>query len=146
MKKTLLLVSIICSTFIITSAQTNFSLKLYAGSNASWGNGQFLSIDSKGNCKYNLSEMNNGIKDSLSFVITKDQLNQLEEVTNKIQFFKLNPTYDAKMQDGTRLSIEISTSGKTKTVHWLNIHNNESDLFLDKLNTVLKNKGIIINY
>jgi hypothetical protein len=135
-----------CSTFFSASAQTNFSMKLYAGTNAPWGESQYVTIDSKGNGKYDLSEVNKGVKDSLSFTITQQQLKQLNEVINKIQFFKLNATYNSQSRDGSRLSVEISASGKTHTVHWINIQTNETKLLLEELNLILKNKGINIHY
>lgn len=146
MKKGLLFLSFMCSTFLISSAQTKFSMQLYAGTNASWGEGQYLSIDAKGNAKYDLSEVNKGVKDSLSFVVSPAQLNQLDEVVSRIQFFKLGASYNSQSRDGTRLSVEISNSGQTHTVNWINIHTNETALLVDKLNQILKDKGIIIHY
>jgi hypothetical protein len=146
MKKILVLLSMMCSTFIIASAQTNFSMKLYAGSNAPWGESQYVTIDSKGNGKYDLSEVNKGVKDSLSFTISAAQMKELDDVVNQIRFFKLNASYNSQSRDGTRLSVEISVSGKTHIVHWINIHTKETGLLLDKLNAILKSKGINIHY
>lgn len=146
MKKILLLISIMCSAFINASAQTNFSMRLYAGSNAPWGESQYVSIDSKGNGKYDLSEVNKGVKDSLSFTISRAEITQLDEVVSKIEFFKLNASYNSQSRDGVRLSVEISVSGKTHTVHWINIHTKETAILLDKLNSILKSKGINIHY
>lgn len=126
--------------------QTTFSLKLYSGSNASWGQNQFLSIDYKGHCYYALSDVNKGIKDSSSFKISTSQLNKLNETITKIQFFKLNKTYNEQSRDGTRLSVEIISGGKDQVVHWVNFHNKDSDLLLTTINAILKSKNISISY
>lgn len=131
---------------ITASAQTNFSMKLYAGSNASWGKSQYLSIDPQGHLRYDQGEVNKGIKDSLAFMLTTSQMAQLHDVINTIRFFSLDKTYNAQSLDGTRLSVEVSIAGKTHTVHWINIHTRESELLLDNLNLTLKSKGIVIHY
>ena len=146
MKKVLFFVGIYCMMFIYSHAQNSFSMKLYAGSNASWGQGQYVSIDEKGAGKYTLSDVGKGVIDSISFNLTKTQLVQLENAVNGIQFFKLNPTYNAKSRDGIRLSVKVSVSGKTNTVHWINTHPAETIQLLDKLNATLSDKGIIIHY
>ncbi|HYM95455.1 MAG TPA: DUF6438 domain-containing protein [Chitinophagaceae bacterium] len=146
MKKILVIIIILSSTVSCASAQTNFSMKLYAGTNASWGGSQYITIDSKGKCSYTLSEVNKGVKDSLSFTISPEQLKQLNEVINRIQFFKLDASYNSQSRDGTRLSVEVSASGKTHTVHWINIHTSETTILLEELNSILKSKGINIHY
>ena len=146
MKKILFLLSILCSIFIGVSAQTNFSIKLYAGSNAPWGESQFLSIDAKSHVHYELSEVNKGVKDSSSFTITKSQMQDIEAVVNKIRFFSLNASYNSQSRDGTRLSVEVLQSGKSHSVSWINIQTNESTQLLDKLNSILKSRGINIHY
>jgi len=119
MKRILVIIHILCLLSICGSAQTNFSMKLYAGSNAPWGQSQNVTIDSKGNVKYELSEVNKGVKDSSSFSITRTQLSLLNQVVNQIQFFKLNEFYNKESRDGTRLSVEITDAGKTHRVHWI---------------------------
>lgn len=146
MKKISLLISIACSIFTNVSAQTNFSMKLYAGSNAPWGEGQYISIDSNGNGRYDLSDVNKGLKDSLSFTISPDQIKQLNNVMTRIQFLKLNASYNSQSRDGTRLSVEISVSGKNHAVSWINIHTTETAILLNELNSVLNSKGINIHY
>lgn len=146
MKNIFFLLFILCSNVSQSKAQSTFLLKLYAGSNAPWGESQYLSIDTKGNCFYSMSELNKGLKDSSNFKITSAQMSQLNEVITKIKFFKLNKTYNEKSRDGTRLSVEIISGGKDQTVHWINFHNNESDLLLNKLNAILKSKNISISY
>lgn len=146
MKNIFFLITILCFNVFQSYAQSAFSLKLYAGSNAPWGESQFVSIDTKGNCFYSLSEVNKGVKDSSSFKITSAQMTQLNDVITKIKFFKLNKTYNEKSRDGTRLSVEVISGGKNQTVHWVNFHNSESDQLLSKLNTILKTKNISISY
>jgi hypothetical protein len=146
MKKALFLIAILCLGILQLHSQSSFSLKLYAGSNASWGKSQTLSIDSKGHCFYALSEVKKGIIDSSRFSISAAQFTQLQDVIAKIQFFKLEKTYNAKSRDGTRLSVEVASGGKDEVVHWVNIHNKESDLLLQKLNEMLKSKNIRISY
>jgi Domain of unknown function (DUF6438) len=146
MKKIFPLIGMLCLTWVYGSAQTHLSIKMYAGSNASWGTGQYVSIDPKGNVIYTLSEVNKGVKDSLSFTLTTAQMKQLEETVNRIRFFQLNATYNAQSRDGTRLSVEVTAAGNTHTVHWVNIHTSESALLLDSLNVVLRSKGISIHY
>lgn len=146
MKNLFFLPLIFCLNISQSHSQTSFSLRLYAGSNASWGKSQFLSIDSKGNCFYSLTEVNKGVIDSSSFKISSAQLSKINETITKIKFFKLNKTYNEKSRDGTRLSVEVTSGGKTHTVHWINIHNSESDQMLSKLNAILKAKNISITY
>ena len=146
MKRLMVLVCCLFSIAFNVSAQTNFSMKLYAGSNAPWGESQYISIDSKGKGKYDLSELGKGIKDSLSFTISPFHIAQLRDVITKIQFFKLNTSYNAQSRDGTRLSVEISVSERTHTVNWINIHTQETSALLDRLNSILKSEGINIYY
>lgn len=146
MKPILFILCLLWAMAITASAQTNFSMKLYAGSNASWGKSQYLSIDPQGHLRYDQGEVNKGIKDSLAFMLTTSQMAQLHDVINTIRFFSLDKTYNAQSLDGTRLSVEVSIAGKTHTVHWINIHTRESELLLDNLNLTLKSKGIVIHY
>ena len=145
MKRNLLLL-MLCFAGFSVFAQKSTSLKLYAGSNAPWGTNQSLTIDANGNLKYELGEVNRGVKDSKTFMLSSTQLAELDEVIDQIRFFSLEPSYNSQSRDGTRLSVEITQSGKTHTVHWINIHTTETNTLLEKINKMLVNKGIIIQY
>lgn len=146
MKRIFLLTSILFYTFNYATAQGNFSIKIYAGSNAPWGESQFVSIDPKGVVKYDRSDVNTGIKDSLTFTITKAQLAQLHDAVNQVRFFTLNTVYNARSRDGTRLTVEVVAGGRTHRVSWLNIHTRETALILSRLNAIFRGRGITIQY
>lgn len=144
--KTVYLLSFFILITLPAWAQTGFSMELYAGSNAPWGESQYITIDAKGNVFYTLSEVGKGVKDSLKFKITQTQVNELSTLLNSIQFFRLKEKYNEASRDGTRLSVLASVSGKKNKVHWINIHTAESDQLAAKLNAMLKTKNLSLLY
>ena len=146
MKKSFLLFFILCMPFLYASAQKNISMELYAGSNASWGYNQHLFIDAKGNCRYILTEVNKGVKDSSSFKLTQSQLNELNAVVQRVSFFGLDGVYKTNAVDGDALYIKITSAGKSHEVSLTNKHIKEMDEILDKVNELLSLKKIKINY
>ena len=127
-------------------AQADFSMTVLAGSNAPWGETQYLHIDAKGKCFYRLSDARAGSKDSSSFTITKNELKQISDVITKAHFYSLKEVYDADMSDGSRLSIAITSGKKTHSVQLINEQLPEMTTLLDKLNSVAAAYKIHINY
>ena len=147
MKRLILLILLPCLLLpVLLHAQGDFYLKVYAGSNAPWGESQYLTVDARGPTHYKLIDAEKGPLDSMSFTISKDDLNKLKQVFTTIRFVQLNKSYNEQSIDGTALSATLTSSGKTHRVTWFNIHTKESDQLKDRLNGILKKKGISLLY
>ncbi|HRO43937.1 MAG TPA: hypothetical protein PL009_13960 [Flavipsychrobacter sp.] len=147
MKKTLLLVCVLCFLLPSTAfSQTDFSIRILAGARAPWGEVQLISIDGKGNGKHKLTNGRTGDIDSTSFSISKDELSKLREALNTVNFFNLNEGYNTQSVDGSAMSVSATMAGKSKEVTWFNVQNKETTILKDRLNGILKKKGITIRY
>ena len=121
-------------------------LFINAGSRAAWGNQQELTIDSKGNCRYYLRELNGPVKDSSKFSITTQQLQNFFSKANESGFFTLNNEYKGKAVDGAGIYISMNNAGIKHFVRLVNTDVPVVNELVTLLNTILKPYNIIINY
>src|SRR5207302_4931171 len=101
MGKHLLKLLVLLDLFISTSVQSQVVVQINAGSRASWGTNQNLTIDKTGHCSFYLSEVRGAIKDSSSFTISASQLDSFLTKAAQVGFFNLNSRYDGGYADGS---------------------------------------------
>lgn len=106
-----------CFSFAALSQAVVF---INAGSRASWGTNQELTIDDKGQCTYYLREVNGPVKDSSFFHITAAQLDSFFSKAGQVNFFGLNSKYDVGALDGAGIYISLNSSGKKHSVQLRN--------------------------
>jgi hypothetical protein len=121
-------------------------LFINAGSRASHGTNQELTIDNKGNCKYYLREVNGPLKDSSTFNILPQQLDSLLRKADRSGFFTLDNKYNGKVVDGAGIYISLNSSGKKHNVQVNNTDQPIINELVTLLNKILEPQKIRINY
>jgi hypothetical protein len=117
-----------------------------AGSRASYGSNQELTIDSKANCRYYLREVNGAAKDSSFFSISQQQLDSFFSKANEVGFFNLNNKYNGGSVDGAGIYISINSAGKKHNVQLNNTDQPAINELVTMLNRMLEPLRIRINY
>ena len=146
MKKLFALTLALCFPLLYCAAQSGFYMKVYAGSNASWGKNQLLVIDSKGNCSYKLTEVGKGAIDSSSFTLTAKEMKDLQDVLKQVDFFKLDEVYQKNAVDGMGILVQVKRSGNDRTVRVINKHIPQMETIVARLNTILDSRRITLKY
>ena len=118
MKKLFLLIW--CCGFLPLAVLSQVVFFINAGSRAHSGKQQELLLDSKGNARFLLREVNGRITDSSSFSITTTQLDSLFKKAEQVGFFNLEAKYADSSADGAGIYISLNSSGKLKSVHVVN--------------------------
>lgn len=129
-----------------TAGSSQPVLFINAGSRASYGTNQELTIDAKGNCRYYLREVNGPLKDSSSFSISQQQLDSLMNKANQSGFFSLQENYDGGKTDGAGIYISIKRAGSVRSVNLNNTDQPVIHELVDMLNSMLQPRKIRINY
>ena len=136
---------ILCSCLSLAgTAQT--VLFINAGSRAATGNQQELTIDSKGNGRYYLRQVNGPVKDSAVISIGQEQLQNFLSRAEAAGFFNLNNEYKGKAVDGAGIYISMNSNGKK---HFVELANTDIPLInelITQLNSMLVPFHIRINY
>ena len=117
-----------------------------AGSRASYGSNQELTIDSKANCRYYLREVNGPAKDSSFFSISQQQLDSFFRKADQVGFFSLSNKYDGGLVDGAGIYISMNSSGKKHNVQLNNTDQPAINELVTMLNRMLEPRRIRINY
>jgi hypothetical protein len=121
-------------------------LFINAGSRASRGNNQELTIDAAGNCKYRLREVNGPLKDSSSFRLSPMQLDSILQKADQAGFFNLDRKYTGNVVDGAGIYISINSRGKKHAVDVTNTDQPVINELIAMLNRMLEPQRIRINY
>ena len=141
-----LFVCILCGCCLSLAAQSQIVFFINAGSRASYGNHQELLIDTKGLCKYRLSEVNGAVKDSASFTISRQQLDSIFQKAEQVGFFNLNKKYESGAVDGAGILISMNSSGRKHSVQLVNIDQPAIKEIVTLVNSMLAPRRIRINY
>jgi hypothetical protein len=145
MGKKLAFIILACS-FVSIAGSSQPVLFINAGSRASYGTNQELTIGSKGNCRYYLREVNGPLKDSSVFSISQQQLDSILNRADQLNFFNLDEKYDGGRTDGAGIYISINRSGRKHSVHMTNTDQPVIRELVTLLNSILTPQKIRINY
>lgn len=127
------------------SLEAQVVLQIDAGSRAPWGNIQTFTMDISGNCQYLLHDVESGIvKDSASFLLSKNQMDIFFQKAKQVGFFELKEKY-LKGLDGSGIFISLTNSGKKNTVTVTNTDVPAIAALLETLNELLKPRKIHID-
>jgi hypothetical protein len=121
-------------------------LFINAGSRAAYGDQQELTIDSKGNGRYYLRQVNGPVKDSVFFSISPQQLQSFFNKAETAGFFSLNNEYKGKAVDGAGIYISMNNAGKKHYVALANTDLLVINELVSMLNDILATYKIRINY
>jgi hypothetical protein len=140
------LFSILTAIMFCLSASSQTVIHINSGSRASYGTYQNLLIDINAQVSYQKREVNGAVKDSLTFSISKSQLDSIFAKAEQNGFFQLNNKYDGGFADGAGIMIAINSSGKIKTVHLLNTDVPQINELVALINRMLEPQKIRIYY
>jgi hypothetical protein len=132
--------------FFSLTAVTQPVVYINAGSRASYGNHQELTIDINGACRYYLREVNGRAKDSSFFSISKESLIGFLSFSEQSGFFSLKEKYESGAVDGSGIYISLNVSGKKHSVHLINTDEPVINRLTGKLNEILAAFQIRIYY
>ena len=131
---------------ISLTSQSQPVLFINAGSRASYGTNQELTIDAKANCRYYLREVNGPLKDSSSFTIPRQLLDSILNKANQLNFFNLNEKYDGGRTDGAGIYISVNRNGRKHSVSLTNTDQPVINELVALINSILEPRKIRINY
>lgn len=117
-----------------------------AGSRASYGTYQELTIDANGRCSFYLRQINAATKDSAFFSITRQQLDSFFLKAEATGFFTLNNRYDEGARDGAGIYLSLNHSGKKHSVQLINTDVPAVNELIAWLNGILASRNIRIYY
>ncbi len=144
MIKYLFSILVLCS--LATASTAQLVVQIDAGSRASYGFIQSLSIDKNGKCQYVKYDVStSAIKDSSSFSITPTQLSGFLNKAESSGFFSLNQEYH-KGVDGAGIFIALNKGGKKGSVDLKNTDLPAINSLIATLNTILESRKITIYY
>lgn len=143
MTKIIICLFSICFTLSIHAQPVVY---INAGSRASYGNYQDLTIYADGTCVYSLRETNGERKDSSSFTISRSQLDSFFLKADQTGFFNLNARYDGGLADGSGILISLNNSGRKHSVHVINTDVPAINELINWFNTLLVEHRIRIYY
>ena len=140
------IISLCLGCLLSTTGSAQVVIYINAGSRANHGQLQDLFIEQNGNCRYRLSEVNAGVKDSASFSLSAAQMDSIFRKASETGFFSLNNKYDGGAADGAGIYISINSSGRKHAVELLNTDQPAINQLVSLLNTMLAPRNIRINY
>ena len=137
-----------CLLFLLSVLDSNAQPVIYinAGSRASYGNYQDLTIYADGSCFYSLRETNGERKDSSSFQNSKSQLDSFFLKAEQTGFFNLNARYDGGLADGAGILISLNNGGRKHSVHLINTDVPAINELINWFNTLLDVHQLRIYY
>ena len=129
----------------VKKVRARIIFQVNAGSRAPWGTDQDLTIDSMGGCEYRLSEVYDGVKDSLRFSLPAGYVDSLLRRSDELGFFKLDSDY-VRGRDGSGVYISMNYHGRIYSVNVINKDIPQIHSIVSLLNGLLQPHKISIKY
>ena len=127
-------------------SQSLTSLTAASGSLAPWGENQGISIDASGNTTVLIQDIETGITQTSTLVLTTNQMQAINDTAIAAGFFSLSPLYDSGALDGSGITMEIITSSSSNTVEVRNSCVEAMNRVVRTINLQILSTGKQLNY
>jgi hypothetical protein len=127
-------------------SQTLSSISAASGSFAPWGEIQGLSLDASGNATVFSKNLDTGVAQTSTILLTPTQMQAITDTAVIAGFFSLSPLYSSSATDGSGITLEINTSAASNTVEIRNVCLTAINRVVKTINQQILSSGIQLNY